>query len=176
MMLLDAPGTSAGATTKSKDGRAERIEIGRFSINSPPVSFVEDVEGLMAAKDHAGLIGADFLQRFTVVYDSRGKRILLSPNARYEDLPEYDQSGLRIRTEGRDFHRFIVTRVLPESPAAEAGFKPGDLIKSIDNRLAPDLTLTEIRHMLCQPKARYTIGVMRGERQLHVALRLRPLL
>ena len=176
MNLLDAPGTSAGATTKSKDGRAERIEIGPFAITNPPISFVEDVEGLMAAKDHAGLIGTGFLQRFTVVYDSRSKRILLSPNASYADAPEYDQSGLRIRTEGGDFHRFIVARILPQSPAAEAGFEPGDLIESIDDRLASQLTLTEIRRILRQPKARCTLGIMRGKQRLRVALRLRPLL
>ncbi len=176
LKLLDAPGTSPGATTKSKDGRAQRIEIGPFSINDPPISFVEDVAGLMTAKDHAGLIGAGFLERFTVVYDSRGKRILLSPNATYADPPQYDQSGLRIRAEGPDFHRFIVARILPQSPAAEAGFQPGDLIESIDDRLASQLTLTEIRRILCQPKARYTLTIMRAQQRLHVALQLRPLL
>lgn len=176
MKLLDAPGTSAGATTKSKDGRAERIEIRPFSIKNPPISFVEDVEGLMAANDHAGLIGAGFLQRFTVVYDSRGKRILLSPNASYADPPQYDQSGLKIRAEGPDFHRFIVARILPQSPAAEVGFEPGDLIESINDRLASQLTLTEIRRMLRQPKARYTLGTMRGMQRLRVTLQLRPLL
>src|SRR5580658_1526008 len=83
MKLLDAPGTSAGTTTKSTDGRADRIEVGSFSIRNPPISFGEDVAGLMASKDHAGLIGAAFLQRFVVVYDSRGKRILLAPNRSY---------------------------------------------------------------------------------------------
>ncbi|MFZ1917569.1 MAG: PDZ domain-containing protein [Terriglobales bacterium] len=176
MKLLGAPGTSARATTKSKDGRAERIEIGPFSIKNPPISFVEDVEGLMAANDHAGLIGAGFLQRFTVVYDSRGKRILLSPNVSYADPPQYDQSGLRIRAEGGDFRRFIVTRILPQSPAAEAGFEPGDLIESIDDRLASQLALTEIRRMLRQPKARYTLSIMRGKQRLRVTIQLRPLL
>ena len=176
MKLLDAPGTSPGATTKSKDGRATRIEVGPFAIANPPVSFVEDVEGLMAAKDHAGLIGAGFLQRFTVAYDSRGKRIWLSPNSSYQDAPEYDQSGLRVRAEGPDFHRFVVARILSQSPAAEAGFEPGDLIESVDDRVASQLTLTEIRRLLCKPKTRHRLTIMRAQRRLHIALQLRPLL
>ncbi|MGB9233767.1 MAG: aspartyl protease family protein [Terriglobales bacterium] len=176
MKLLDAPGASAGATTKSKDGRADRIAIGPFSIDNPPVSFVEEVEGLMAARDHAGLIGAGFLQRFTVAYDSRGKRILLSPNASYDEPPEYDQSGLRIRAEGRDFRRFVVSRIVSQSPAADAGIEPGDIVTSIDSRAARDLTLTELRSLLRRPKARYMIGIQRGEKRLRVTLQLRPLL
>jgi len=43
MKLLDAPGTSAGATTKSRDGWADRIDVGSFSIKNPPISFGEDV-------------------------------------------------------------------------------------------------------------------------------------
>lgn len=176
MNLLDAPGTSAGATTRAKDGRAERLEVGAYSIRNPPITFGEDAEGLMAAKDYAGLIGAGFLQRFTVVYDSRGKRIWLTPNRSYEDPAEYDESGLRIRAEGADFHRFVVTRIVPQSPAAAAGIEPGDAITTIDGRSAQELTLTELREMLRRPKARYTIGLMRHDKRITVALELRPLL
>lgn len=176
MKLLDAPGTSAGATTKSRDGRAERIDIGPYSVENPPITFGEDAEGLMAASDHVGLIGSGFLERFTVVYDSRGKRILLSPNRRYEDALEYDRSGLRIRAEGAGFHRFVVNRIIPQSPAAEAGIEPGDVILSIDNHSARELTLTEVRRRLRQTKARCKIDILRGSRKLHVSLQPRSLL
>jgi len=176
MKLLDAPGTSAGATTQSQDGRAERIAVGSFSVSNPPISFGEDVAGLMAARDHAGLIGAEFLQRFTVVYDSRGKRILLAPNRNYRNPPAYDQSGLRIRAEGSSFHRFVVGRILPASPAAEAGIEPGDIIESLDRKSANDMTLTDLRNLLTQPNARYSVGILRGKSQLRVNLQLRRLL
>jgi hypothetical protein len=176
MKLLDAPGTGAGATTKSSDGLADRIDVSSFSIRNPPVSFGEDVAGLMASKDHAGLIGAAFLQRFTVVYDSPGKRILLAPNSNYGDPPLYDQSGLRIHADGESFHKFVVGRVLPESPAVEAGIEPGDVIESLDRKSANEMTLTQIRSMLTQPNARYSVGILRGKSRLRVHLQLRPLL
>lgn len=174
--LLAAPGTSAGATTRSRDGRADRIEVGSFSVSNPPISFGEDTAGLMAAKDHAGLIGAAFLQRFTVVYDSPGKRIFLAPNDDYRDPPAYDQSGLRIRAEGQGFHKFVVARVLPESPAVGAGIKPGDIIESLEHTSADQVTLTQLRGMLTQPTRRYYVRILRGKKRLGVNLQLRPLL
>src|SRR5580700_484862 len=176
MKLLDEPGTSTGGKTQSRDGRADWINIGSYSIKDPPVTFAQDVEGLMAAQDYAGLIGTAFLERFVVVFDSPGKRILLTPNRSYEHKAEYDESGLRIRADGPAFHRFVVTRIVPESPAKEAGIEPGDIIASIDNHPAQELTLTEMRSMFRQPDAHYTIGVIRGDRQLRVAIRLRPLI
>lgn len=176
MKLLDAPGTSAGATTKASEGRAERIELGSFSITNPPVSFGEDVAGLMASKDHAGLIGAAFLQHFTAVYDSPGKRILLAPNRSYLEPPLYDQSGLRIQAEGQGFHKFVVRRVLPMSPASEAGIEPGDVIESLDGRSAHGMTLTQLRKLFSQPHARYSISIARGTSHFRAELQLRPLL
>jgi hypothetical protein len=176
MKLLDAPGTSAGATTKSTDGRADLIAVGPFSLKDPTISFGEDVAGLMASKDHAGLIGAAFLQRFTVVFDSKGKRILLAPNRSYPDPPSYDQSGLRVHAEGPTFHKFVVGRVLPESPAAEAGIEPGDIIESLGHKSANKMTLTELRLMLTQPNARYSVGIIRGKSRLRIRLKLRPML
>jgi hypothetical protein len=63
MKVLDEPGTSTGGTTQSRDGRADRIDLGPYSIKNPPITFAQDTEGLMAAKDYAGLIGAEFLHR-----------------------------------------------------------------------------------------------------------------
>jgi C-terminal processing protease CtpA/Prc len=130
----------------------------------------------MASKDYAGLIGAEFLERFTVVFDSPGQRILLTPNRSYGDPAEYDQSGLRIRADGPKYHHFVVTRMVPQSAAVEAGIEAGDVIESIDNLAAQDLTLTEIRGMLRRPKARYTIGIVRGSKRLRIAIRLLPLI
>lgn len=176
MKLLDEPGTSTGGRTESRDGRADRIDLGPYSIKNPPITLAEDTEGLMAATDYAGLIGARFLERFTVVFDHPNKRICLTPNRHYSDVTVYDESGLTVHAGPPDFHRFIVTRIVPESPAAKAGIVPDDIITSIAGRPAEDLTLTELRHLLCRPGAHYTLGINRGDRQLQVAIQLRQLI
>ncbi len=176
MKLLDDPGSSAGGAVESRDGRADRITVGPFAIQNPPITFSQGTEGLMAAKDHAGLIGAQFLERFTVVFDNRGKRLLLTPNRSYGEPANYDQSGLRIRAEGPAFHKFVVKRILPQSPAAEAGIEPGDIIESIDNHPAEGMTLTELRDFLCQSKETLAVNLMRGNKNFQVVLRLRPLI
>jgi hypothetical protein len=171
MKLLSDPGTA-----QPRDGRAQRIDLGPFSLKDPPITFAQDVEGLMASKDYAGLIGAEFLERFTVVFDSPGKRILLTPNKSYADAAEYDQSGLRIHADGPEHNRFVVTRIVAQSPAAEAGIEAGDIVESLNDLRAQNLTLTEIRSMLRRPEAHYSIGILRGSTQLRIAIRLRPLI
>jgi Aspartyl protease/PDZ domain len=171
MKLLTDPGPAS-----SRDGRADRIDIGPYSIKDPPITFAQDVEGLMAAKDYAGLIGAEFLERFTVVFDTPGKCIWLTPNRSYGDATTYDESGLRIHAEGPGFHKFVVVRVLPNSPSVEAGIEPGDIIESLDDHSAQQMTLTQLRSMLSRPKAHYSLAIMRGNSHLRVALQLRPLL
>ncbi len=130
----------------------------------------------MAAKDHAGLIGAEFLKRFTVTFDNAGKRLWLAPNRGYEKPAEYDGSGLRLRAEGPGFHRFVVRRIVPQSPAAEAGIKPGDIIESVDNHPGQELSLTMVREMLRAPHTRCTVDLLRGESHLRLTMQLRPLL
>jgi hypothetical protein len=176
MKLLDQPGTSTGGRTESKTGRAVRVSVGPYSVANAPITFAQDVEGLMAATDYAGLIGAEFLERFVVAFDNPGKRIWLSPNGRYGEPAEYDQSGLRLRAEGVELRRFAVARIVPQSPASEAGIAPGDILESIDSTSTKDMTLTEIRSMLCRSRASYSIGLLRGNRHLTFALRLRPLI
>jgi Aspartyl protease/PDZ domain len=176
MKVLDEPGTSTGGTTQSREGRAIEVRVGPYSVNHPPILFALDTEGLMASRDYAGLIGTEFLERFTVTFDNPGKRIWLSPNHHYADPVEYDESGLRIHAEGEEFHKFRVGRILPGSPAAQAGIEPGDVIESIDNSSAEAMTLTEIRTMLCRSNASYSIGIMRGNRHVRLTLRSRPLL
>jgi PDZ domain-containing protein/aspartyl protease len=176
MKLLDDSGSSAGGTTQSRDGRADRLTVGTFSIENPPLTFSPGTEGLMTAKDHAGLIGAQFLQRFTVVFDNRSKELWLTPNRSYGDSSNYDESGLRIRAEGPAFHKFVVKRIVPRSPAAEVGIEPGDVIESIDNHSTEEMTLTEVRNMFCQSKETLAVDIVRGNKNLQVVLRLRPLI
>jgi len=176
MKLLNEPGTSADGTTHAQDGLADRISLGTYSVANPPITFGQDTEGLMAAEDYAGLIGAEFLERFKLVFDNPGKRIWLTPNSHYEEPAEYDQSGLRLKAVAPAFHTYVVNRIVPQSPASEAGIEAGDVIESIDRRSTKELTLTELRSMLCRPNASYSLGVRRGDLHRQVVLRLRPLL
>jgi len=57
-----------------------------------------------------------------------------------------------------------------------AGIESGDVIESIDKRSANEMTLTELRTMLCKPNAKYSVGILRGSKHFQVGLSLRPLL
>jgi len=176
MKLLDEPASSAGGAVESRDARANWLNVGPYFIQNPPITFAQETEGLMAANDHAGLIGAEFLERFTVAFDNRSKRLWLAPNRSYGEPARSDESGLRIHAEGPGFRKFVVRRIVPQSPAAEAGFEPGDFIESIDNHPAASITLTELRNILCQPNEGLRVNILRGNKNLRLTLHLRPLI
>jgi len=176
MKLLADPDPNAPLASLAIDGRAAQIQVGPFLLKDPPVTFAQDTVGLMASADYAGLIGAQFWQRFTIVFDNRNKRILLTPNSTYADPAVYDQSGLKIHAGPPDFHRFIVSRVLAHSAASDAGIQPGDIITTINRQSASSLTLGQLRDLLCHPNARFTLGIVRGDKHLSIGIQLRPLL
>ena len=65
----------------------------------------------------------------------------------------------------------IITRVLPESPAAEAGLQPGDVIVEIGHRTIK--TLQEYHALLKEAsvEAGVLLLIYRGKNSLYVALR-----
>jgi S1-C subfamily serine protease len=70
----------------------------------------------------------------------------------------------------------VVSRVLPESPAKDAGIEVGEVIESIDNAAAQKITVSELRSMLCHPGRDHAVGILSENRHLQVTIRLRALI
>jgi hypothetical protein len=84
--LRDVAGAGSGGATALSVGRAERLDLGPFSIPRPLVTFSRDAAGLNADARHAGLLGGEVLRRFAVVYDYPRRRLLLTPNAALHEI------------------------------------------------------------------------------------------
>jgi C-terminal processing protease CtpA/Prc len=74
--------------------------------------------------------------------------VTLEPNKHFGKPFLYDASGINLTTEGEDFRTFRVKEVVANSPAAETGIQPGDLIQEIDGHSAGEYTLEQLRQML----------------------------
>ncbi len=171
---LSVFGRGVGGEIMMPLGRAQQLQLGRFKISQPVTALPRD--GTFGASGKAGNIGAAILRRFKVVFDYSRSRVILEPNERFADPYVYDMSGLQLVTEGPDFALARIHRVLPDSPAAEAGLKTADEILTVDGRAVSELKLAGIREMLRLPDQQYQLQIRRGREIVPVSLKTRPLI
>src|SRR3954471_18360294 len=100
----------------------------------------------------------------------------MEQNKSYNEPFEYDMSGLQVVTESPAFKTVTVLRILPDSPAAEAGLRQGDEIVSIGGRPVAELKIAALREMLRQPDRRYALEVRRGAETVNAELKTRRLI
>lgn len=171
--------TGVGFTSKSRTrtGRIRSLQLGRFIIKDVVASFSPVAEG-ESNEDEAGdgEIGGELLRRFKVIVDYARGRIILEPNARYGEPYHGSLTGVSIAAEGADFKTFKARSVFDNSPAAEAGLRPGDIITAINGQPALRFTAEQLRQMFRQEGRNYILNIRRGDKSLRVSLRTRRLI
>jgi hypothetical protein len=124
----------------------------------------------------AGLIGAAYLRRFTLVFDLPHEQIIFEPNIHYVDRDDVGMSGLSILARGANHKTFEVTFVDPGSPAAQAGMHVGDIIEGVNDEAAADLTLEEVEDLFRQFETRYKVLIEREGKSITVNFQTRRLI
>jgi C-terminal processing protease CtpA/Prc len=126
--------------------------------------------------DFAGVIGAEILPRFKLIFDYPRGRMIIEPNGTFRAPYEFDMSGLFITSEGGSSKAFKVYSIIKGSPATEAGIR-GDVIDAIDERPASKFTLDQVRQLFKEAEGKEHSLSIRGDGKLHTAkLRLRRLI
>ena len=171
---LKVTGRGVGGEVSMPVGRAGRLLLGGYALENPVTSFPQT--GWFAREGAAGNIGGAILRRFKVTFDYSRGRLFLEPNERFDAPFEYDMSGLQFVTESPSFKTVTILRILPDSPAAEAGLRQGDEIVAIGGRPVTDLKLAALREMLRQPDRRYELQIRRGAETVSAELRTRRLI
>lgn len=119
------PGGVGGGFDETR-ATARSFSFAGLTFHNVPISFPHVSSGFFATRGVAGNLGSDVLSRFTVVFDYRDQTVTFIPN-RNASLPfRSDRTGLSLNQH--DAGGFDVTRVVPASPAAEAGIAAGDRI------------------------------------------------
>ncbi|OON68588.1 aspartyl protease family protein [Hymenobacter sp. CRA2] len=152
-------------------GRVRGLRLGQYRLQSLVTSF-PDEESVRARVEvpRNGNLGFELLKRFDVVIDYPHNRLWLRPNALFRDPFEHDMCGIELLANGPDYHRYVIQRVEPGSPADQAQLRPQDEIISINLAPASSMTLTQISRLLHSADGRQLmLFVRRPDGDLFVA-------
>lgn len=152
-------------------GRINAFRIGGFHFTDVLSSFSQDQPPPWSKE---GNLGQGILKRFNVVFDFSHKTMILEPNNHFNSPFEFNMSGFSyIRTEEG---LFKITRIIPDSPAAESGLRKDDLLLGINGQSVTDLSGDEISELLKQDNGKLTLEIQRNGEKSKVSLRLRRLI
>jgi hypothetical protein len=168
-------GGSEESMSRTLQGRVKNIQVGRFMINNPIVSFSQ-AEADKDATDGDGQIGGEALRRFRLILDYSRQRIILEPNQHLAEPVEADMSGFEFVAEGEGLKTLTINEVLANSPAAEAGLQEEDELTAVNGRPVTELSLEQIRQMLKQEGKEYLLKLKRGSQTQQVKLKTRRLI
>jgi hypothetical protein len=153
-------------------GRVKEFRIGGFHFKNVLCSFSTHTPPPWSKE---GNLGQGILERFNVTFDYSRQVMYLAPNDQFNDPFDFSMVGISfLRTENGLFR---ITRVFPDSPAADAGLKQGDLLKTIDDQVVTAVTRDEAYRLL-QKKCgqEVTLEVLRNGSTLKFAISLRRLI
>lgn len=166
----------AGGEESAYLSRFDSFEIGGFTIENPLFALSTTRQGIGAFTGISGIIGNDILQRFTVTLDYRNQRIGLEKNSLFDDPASKDRSGIMLVRDATN--RILIHRIVPGSPADEAGLLPGDILLSIDRRDAADFgNMEDILDLFrLSEETEMEIMIERKGERLRISLTLRDYL
>jgi PDZ domain len=154
-------------------GRLKAFQIGPYQLEDIVGVFTQQKTQAGADKNIAGAIGANFLRRFTVIYDFPHHQLILEPNVDLNHDTDEDMSGLSIIAKGPNLKVFEITAVQPGTPGARAGIVPGDVIAGIGDEAAADLTLSAVRDLFRQVGYQYKVLIDRKGQTITVSMQMR---
>jgi len=168
-------GGGAGGQVTGRNGRIAELRIGAFRIENPLTLFSQDKAGAFASSELDGNIGQQILSKFKILLDYGRSRIILEPNGSLRDPIAPVATGARFVAEGSDYRSFRVEELLEDSPASEAGLQKDDVIMTVDQRPASELTLSNLIQTLEKP-APHKLSLSRAGKTLQITLTPRRLI
>jgi hypothetical protein len=174
--LLEDEIFGVGGSSRTLFGRVAEFRLGRFVFKKPTAEFTKAKAGTLARADIAGLLGGGILHRFRVILDCPGKRLILEPSRRVDEPFEQDMSGIKWITSAPDYRELRVRAVLPGSPAAQAGVRPGDVLQSVDGKAASGFDRPSLGRYLQSHGRTVTLVLRRAAENIEFRFTLRRMI
>jgi predicted aspartyl protease len=134
-------------------GRVNKIRFGSVEMKNILASFPDSLSFSMKfptdIERRQGSIGCELLRRFVVTLNYADGYLALRPiKSRMKEAFEHDMSGMEVRAKGDKFNTYFIERIIPDSPAEEAGLEVNDEIIFMDSQNVKEMTISEIYKML----------------------------
>ncbi|TRX62724.1 hypothetical protein FNH22_01100 [Fulvivirga sp. M361] len=171
-------GRGLGGVLKGKITRLKKLKLGKrhwtdlIATFPQENSLLDSLKSSMAFRN--GSIGGEILNRFKVVFNFPQEKMYLKRGKAYKKAFSYNMSGLIVKAKGSTLNTFEIVSVRPNSSGERAGFKEGDVIKSINNIGAQSMSLTNIIAFLnAKENKKLRIRVQRGKQDYFNTFRLK---
>ncbi len=161
----------SGGASSNWVSRVRSVEVGGVDLPRQVVRYSEDKSGAFSSRTEAANIGTDTLSNFVLDIDYKRGVIWFEFRPGYVSRP-FNRAGMRAIKD--DPGPFRVTLVVPDSPAAQTGLAPGDLILAVDGVPAQQLSERNLSDKLIQAAGtEVVLATSRGtvERTAVVSLR-----
>ncbi len=176
-------GKGLGGFLEGHIGKITELRLENFKFPNIVTSFQNLDSSVLSMQDEAqrphrhGLLGNQLLDRFDIYIDYQKNLMYLYP---IKDLTKeflVDKSGLEVLATGHELKEYIVSSILPASPANEAGLKKGDIIKKVSGLSTNLLTLEQIiTTMARKPGRKIKIVYLRDGELKKTVITLRSLI
>lgn len=169
-------GQGFGGEINGYYGMIPAICIGDKCLKNPIVVFPDSatIAEIVKRSDRDGTIGTQFLSRFDAFYDLQDSAIYLKSNYMFNHPNKFNFAGVELMQTNLFIPGYEITHVWPNSPAQNAGLKPGDSLLEIDGINAFTLSLAEVQGKFEKPlRGKLSIRVVRNDRILKFALNLK---
>ncbi|PSR56963.1 peptide-binding protein [Adhaeribacter arboris] len=169
-------GKGLSGTINGQLGRIRSFTLKNYNLNNVLTSFpnYQDVGAKVYLVPRNGNIGNELLKRFDIVFNYRQQLMYIRPNRYFRDPFEHDMCGLDVIASGKDYQRYIVNFVEPDSPAADAGILPGDEVVSINMTPASAMSISKMDRLFhFKPGYNILLGIQRGEQRIYTVITLK---
>jgi len=165
----------AGGHIQARVSEFESVELGGYTVERPLILVPLENVGAFSFERGMGVLGNNILRRFILYLDYANQRIILEKGSDFETVFPRDRSGMSVvlMPEGD----YQVLSVSAGTPAADAGFLKGDIVRSINGiaveRLGDPVRISNL--FRGNSGTVYELEILREGEPMKIAITLRDL-
>lgn len=156
-----------GGKTPMKQGVVRMVRLGPYKFRNVPTYIFDDEYNITSYPYLGGLLGNDLLRRFNLIINYEKRDIHMLPNSHYREPFDYSYTGLGMYyIDGA----ITVVDVMEGSPAEKAGFKPDDIVISVQNNFTQNIQV--YKNLMQFPGQKIKVLVYRAGEPLLLTLKV----